>query len=161
MEAKPTYYKNILFRSKLEASYAKTLDSLNIKWAYEVNGYRIKNIDYLPDFWLSEINTFLEAKGPITPGAEKAEELAQAVEDDWFNSTTIVMIGNELGELKMADGNDQVVLAKCRKCKKYWLMPTVRSFNCRNCNEYDGDHHIEEYHNKLNLEQIKIEFNKK
>ena len=74
MEAIRTFYRGTWFRSKLEASYAQTFDYYNIEWVYEVNGYHIENVKYLPDFWLPEINTVLEVKGPLVPGVERAKK---------------------------------------------------------------------------------------
>lgn len=156
MKAIQTLYNGTLFRSKLEASYAKTFDSLGIKWSYEVNGYDLGNTRYLPDFWLSNSNTFFEVKGPVTPGADKAEALAKAVEDDWFDPTTMVIIGNELGELKIPGEDDDVRLQKCAMCKMYCFVSVSRSYACRNCGTHDGDHHIEEWYDRIELKQITI-----
>ncbi|MGO8990344.1 MAG: hypothetical protein ACLQGU_05185 [bacterium] len=156
MKAIPTKYGGTTFRSKLEASYAKTLDLLTIKWTYETNGFDLGSIKYLPDFWLPDIRTFLEVKGPFIPGAEKARELSKKVEDDWWDPSSIVIIGNELGKMKTADGEEEVALLKCRKCGKYWFASVSRSYACRNCGMHDGDHHIEEWHNNLDLAQINI-----
>ncbi|MBL0058861.1 MAG: hypothetical protein IPP35_07080 [Elusimicrobia bacterium] len=157
MEAIPTNYKNIRFRSKLEASYALTFDSYGIEWAYEVNGFQIDSIKYLPDFWLPKIHTVLEVKGPLVPGAEKTKALAGAVNNpDWWNPQTLVVIGNEMGVIKDAENDTDVSLAKCTKCKQFWFMPWYLSFACRNCNEYDGDHHIEKTYERFELKQFHI-----
>lgn len=159
MKAIPTVYNKTKFKSKLEASYAKTLDLFKIFWVYEVNSYNIDGIKYLPDFWLPNINTFLEVKGPLVPGAEKTKELAKIIDKqnkDRWNPETIVIIGNEKGALKMANNNSDVALSQCENCKKYWFMPWALSFACRNCGTWDGDHHILKSFNKLTLEQMNI-----
>jgi hypothetical protein len=159
MKAIPTEYKGIVFRSKLEASYAKTLDDLQIKWTYEHNGYDIDGVKYLPDFWLPEISTFLEVKGPVVPGAEKARELAVAANlesDAWWFPKFLVVIGNEMGELRLADDNSHMSLAICERCKRYWFMPDSCSYECRNCGIHDGDHHIMRSFDKLTLKIIKV-----
>ncbi|MGA2467238.1 MAG: hypothetical protein ABSH06_23170 [Thermodesulfobacteriota bacterium] len=158
MKAIPTEYKGIFFRSKLEASYAKTLDELKIVWVYEHNGYDIRGVKYLPDFWLPEIRTFLEVKGPFIPGAEKARDLAVVLnpeEEVWFPNV-LVVIGNELGELRLADDDSHVSLAVCERCKGYWFMPDTGSYACRNCGIYDGDHHIIRTFDILTLSQLQV-----
>jgi hypothetical protein len=58
-----TRYAGCRFRSRLEARWAVLLDKLGIKWMYEHQGYLTEHGPYLPDFWLPELNTFLEIKG--------------------------------------------------------------------------------------------------
>lgn len=159
MKAIPTEYKGINFRSKLEASYAKTLDELEIRWAYEHNGYDIGGVRYLPDFWLPEIRTFLEVKGPVIPGAEKARALAVVLnpeEEAWWFPHFLVVIGNEMGELRLAEDDSHVSLAVCERCKRYWFMPDTGSYACRNCGIQDGDHHLKRTFDKLTLSQLQV-----
>jgi len=56
-------YKNIWFRSRWESSFARWLDSKNIKWIYEPKRFKISIGTYLPDFFLPEKNTWIEVKG--------------------------------------------------------------------------------------------------
>jgi len=64
IKAIQTRYKGHLFRSRLEARWAVVLDALGVEWHYEAEGYDLgKDLGYyLPDFWLPELNTFLEIK---------------------------------------------------------------------------------------------------
>jgi hypothetical protein len=48
--AKPTMYKGILFRSKLEARWAAFFDALPVVWEYEPRWFNLKSGNYLPDF---------------------------------------------------------------------------------------------------------------
>lgn len=77
MQAKETRYKNIVFRSRLEARWAVFFDALNIQWKYELEGYVLKNgMSYLPDFYLENVGghigngkksgIFVEIKGNLT-----------------------------------------------------------------------------------------------
>jgi hypothetical protein len=73
IQAIQTRYAGYRFRSRLEARWAVFLDSLGIKWEYEVEGYSLPSGGYLPDFWLPELiagshkpGTWLEIK-PDTP----------------------------------------------------------------------------------------------
>ena len=62
-----TWYKEILFRSRLEARFAMILDALKIEWIYEPDGFELSNgIKYLPDFFLKfsdGSSQAVEAKG--------------------------------------------------------------------------------------------------
>jgi hypothetical protein len=62
IKAIETLYAGRRFRSRLEARWAVLLDALDIRWSYEHQGYATEYGPYLPDFWLPEINTFLEIK---------------------------------------------------------------------------------------------------
>jgi hypothetical protein len=58
-------YKGIWFRSRTEARWAVFFDSLGVQWEYEKEGYQLKSGWYLPDFWLPEVNSFVEVKPDI------------------------------------------------------------------------------------------------
>ena len=53
---------NQLFRSAWEANIARVLDIKNIHWSYEELFFSLKDINYLPDFFLDN-NIILEVKG--------------------------------------------------------------------------------------------------
>lgn len=67
INALPTTYKGIEFRSKNEAQWAVFLDECGIEWQYEPAGYQLISGWYLPDFWLPEVDAFLEVKPSGTP----------------------------------------------------------------------------------------------
>jgi hypothetical protein len=70
----PTNYRGIRMRSKLEASYAKYLDSISEEWLYEPERFFLEELQctYLPDFYLPRIDTYSEVKG-WDQGLEKVE----------------------------------------------------------------------------------------
>ncbi|HDQ04360.1 MAG TPA: hypothetical protein ENN23_07350 [Deltaproteobacteria bacterium] len=79
-----TIYKDFRFRSRLEARWAVFFDELGIFWEYEKEGYEVNGIRYLPDFWLSQFDCWIEIKGD-TPGyfeKLKAINLCLALEKD-------------------------------------------------------------------------------
>ncbi|WNI19145.1 hypothetical protein [Actinacidiphila sp. ITFR-21] len=78
IDAVPTAYGDITFRSRLEADWAQTLDANRIKWQYEPQTITLPSgVNYLPDFWLPELGTWIEVKGPGIPRTEKAVELGK------------------------------------------------------------------------------------
>ena len=47
-----TLYRGYRFRSRLEARWAVFLESCGLKFDYEVEGYDLDGVWYLPDFWV-------------------------------------------------------------------------------------------------------------
>jgi len=79
IEARPSWYGGTVFRSKLEADWAATLDDWRIVWQYEPETITLPSgVTYIPDFWLPELGIWLEVKGTGVPRIEKAVELGQA-----------------------------------------------------------------------------------
>lgn len=77
MKAKPTVYKGIRFRSKLEARWAVFFDALGVTWEYEPAIESVKG-EYVPDFLMGS-KTLIEVKPLIK---DKSEPWCLA-EDDW------------------------------------------------------------------------------
>jgi len=55
-KARPTTYKGIKMRSRLEAGFAAWLDEFSVEWNYEPRAYAAEEGQYLPDFELPEIS---------------------------------------------------------------------------------------------------------
>ena len=71
IKAIETEYNGYKFRSRLEARWAVFFDAAGIKYQYETEGYEIGDgVKYLPDFYLPELETHVEAKGK-RPGYEQ------------------------------------------------------------------------------------------
>lgn len=74
-----TTYRGVLFMSTLEADWAKTLDSLGIRWMYEPEGLRLPDgQNYRCDFYLPAVATWFEVKGPHDQRLDKPGVLADA-----------------------------------------------------------------------------------
>lgn len=58
-----TLYKGYKFRSRVEARWAVAFDVIGIKYNYELEGLKLDNCYYLPDFYLSDFNCWVEIKG--------------------------------------------------------------------------------------------------
>ncbi|MGW6970371.1 hypothetical protein [Streptomyces sp. NPDC054952] len=92
IDAVPTAHSGTHVRSRLEADWARTLDGLGIVWKYEPELITLPSgIQYLPDFWLPEIGTWLEVKGPTTPRREKAAELGKARACQWPGGQLVLL----------------------------------------------------------------------
>lgn len=59
-----TVYRGYRFRSRMEARFAVMFDRLNLHWEYELEGFHTAAGPYLPDFWIPELNEWVEIKGP-------------------------------------------------------------------------------------------------
>lgn len=69
-----TKYKGYRFRSRLEARWAVFFDTLGIAWEYEKEGYDLGKAGwYLPDFWLPDLQLWIEIKGENPTPQEKAK----------------------------------------------------------------------------------------
>lgn len=87
----PTKYKGYTFRSRLEARWAVYFDLIGITWEYEPEGYKLRNgVWYLPDFYLHQLDTFVEIKPmPVLYGAKNTADSRLFVSgkdyrDKWF-----------------------------------------------------------------------------
>ncbi len=78
LKAIETLYKGYRMRSRTEGRWATFLDALGLSWDYEAEGYDLGGVWYLPDFWLPDLDLWVETKGemPSEQELEKAESLA-------------------------------------------------------------------------------------
>lgn len=56
-------YKGIKMRSSWEISYAQYLDIKGYIWKYEPESFKMLHGFYTPDFWVEELNSYVEVKG--------------------------------------------------------------------------------------------------
>jgi hypothetical protein len=113
----PTNYAGITFRSRLEADWALTFDSLGVAWSYEPEGIELPDGErYLPDFWLPKIRTWFEVKGPGVPGRSKVETFAAHLADptDGIEMGGAIVIGTA------PTGAAMTFSVACRYCRT-WL----------------------------------------
>lgn len=67
IKAIPTEYGGYWFRSRLEARWAVFFNAIGIPFRYELQGYNLDGIKYLPDFYLPDIGQYFEVKPfPVT-----------------------------------------------------------------------------------------------
>lgn len=63
IKAIETNYDGYKFRSRLEARWGVFFKNLGIEYLYENEGYELPSGWYLPDFYLPELDLFVEVKG--------------------------------------------------------------------------------------------------
>lgn len=82
-----TVWKGIKYRSRTEARWAVFFQELNITARYEEERFKLSNgINYLPDFYLPELDVYLEVKPDsdevVTEEWVKAQQLALDLKKD-------------------------------------------------------------------------------
>jgi len=86
-----THYHGYRFRSRLEARHAVFFDTLGIAYEYEKEGYDLNGTRYLPDFWLPEMECFIEIKGQLPSQEEFAKTKLLAI---YTGKPVYLMAGN-------------------------------------------------------------------
>jgi hypothetical protein len=79
IKSKNTFYNGYNFRSRLEARWAIWFDCMEIKYGYEIEGYDLDGKAYLPDFWLPDLNIWIEIK-PSDPNPKEIEKAVRLEE---------------------------------------------------------------------------------
>jgi hypothetical protein len=68
-----TFYKGYHFRSRNEARWAVFFDNIRLQYRYEFEGFDLNGLRYLPDFFLTKQNWWVEVK-PELPTKEEREK---------------------------------------------------------------------------------------
>lgn len=92
IKAIETRYKGYRFRSRLEARWAVFFDHLGVKWEYEKEGFDLgEHGCYLPDFWLPDLDMWVEIKGDDISKTDSAKCFALVKQT---NKTVAVLCGS-------------------------------------------------------------------
>ena len=98
-----TYYNGYRFRSRLEARWAVFFDAGKIKYEYEPEGFDINGTRYLPDFYLSDLDIYVEVKRDTAEGIEEVKtKCAKAI--TWGGPIKQLLILSDIPEGKSPDG---------------------------------------------------------
>lgn len=110
-KARPTVYKGVQMRSRLEAGFAAWLDRYHFDWEYEPRAFASEEGQYLPDFQLSNVfvswlenpaTVFVEVKpsaflaDPGYPSTQEADE-AFDVDLETLNANGRILAESEPG----------------------------------------------------------------
>lgn len=146
-------YKKIPMRSILETKVAHFLDSLEIKWKYEPKVFTLTNgVTLIPDFYLEELNMWLEVKGDMElankeiwkrfVAEEQTELLMLNGKEVWwlssreFSQPTCENPYDNLWE------DTSIYIGKCSECYKYFFCSMTGIYSCRHCKNHNGDHDL-------------------
>ena len=76
MQAIETEWRGFNFRSRLEARYAVMFEKMGMDWRYEIQGFDLgDDRPYLPDFWLPELELYVEIKGTSIDDETRATQV--------------------------------------------------------------------------------------
>jgi hypothetical protein len=106
MNIKPieTIYNGYKFRSRLEARWAVFFDEMNIKYEYELEGFEMQipkdeieivgcnKLFYLPDFYIQELDIFVEIK-PSIDKIDESDIFKIVTFLTWFDKNLLLIIG--------------------------------------------------------------------
>lgn len=120
-KARPTVYKGVKMRSRLEAGFAAWLDDRRFEWAYEPGAFAGERGQYLPDFrieslrcsWLEEPATaYVEVKPKAWPywderddADQEHEALMRRMAIIWESEPAAVLL---LAQPRGTDGTNEV-----------------------------------------------------
>ena len=155
----PSIYRGVKMRSKSEAKFAEWCDQHELKWAYEPEGFCAGGQSYLPDFYLSEIRTFVEIKPlifikecskmlPIIASPQMYGFCFLIVDmhpkmtplyfwEEWCDECSDGLNPRE----DIPDWAGNFAFNWCSSCKKP-IICSWGSWACRHCGLYDGDGHL-------------------
>lgn len=94
LKAIETVYNGYRFRSRLEARWAVFMDALGVSYQYEPEGFDLDGMAYLPDFWLPDLDTWLEIK-PKAPNDREQTVASKLAE---YSRKDVVILAGIPGE---------------------------------------------------------------
>ena len=94
IKAIETEYDGHRFRSRVEARWAVFFNVIGLKYEYEIEGYQMGELRYLPDFYIPSLNRWFEIKGkPLSEtDIKKCEEFCRRLDNE--NIKFSVLIGS-------------------------------------------------------------------
>ena len=118
-----TNYKGYRFRSRLEARWAVFFDRLGIRWQFEPEGFDLKKHNlgyYLPDFYLPDLNYWIEVKPENFSREDEAAYEKLACVAVGTNAKGLLVAGEPYLNVEMASFNNCPALDSARD--KWWLV---------------------------------------
>lgn len=180
LKAIPREYKGVEYRSTTESKVAEIFDKYGTKFIYEPEGYSLNGMLYIPDFYLPEIKTFVEVKGPTNSDLSKPKALLESLcesltedekQENWWLPKYIVVIIYSDGTFYSAEETEddikrqiamhykELLFATCFKCNKKYFVGCDRGYACRACGHYEGGslkNPLEEFNLFTNQRQYKF-----
>jgi len=157
IKAIETIYNGYRFRSRLEARWAVFFDAAGIEYQYEAEGYKLSNgMNYLPDFWLPQLDCWVEIKGEW-PSDEDWLKMCFLANDSTYRVLLLGQIpisNNDLPDnyygVKIygfyPDGtldyhDDSLCFCQCDLCEKWGFVyeGRIRQCGCRNTDRVYGN----------------------
>ncbi len=125
----------------MEARTAYVFDQLELKWEYEPESFMLKNgISYIPDFYLPEIDTWVEVKGVML---EKDKKQIEQFNREGHEILVLMEEKALFFEMDFMQGKKQKAeLGHCSECDSFFFCGTIGIYYCRSCSFHNGDHDL-------------------
>lgn len=126
IQAINTKFDGYLFRSRLEARWAVFFNDLSFKYEYEKEGFQLEDGTwYLPDFFLTELYTWVEVKPDkiIDEDRRRALLLSKGIGDGFFVVLVNGLPGPRLFECYCNGESVSECTFSIYIKKKGWTMP--------------------------------------
>lgn len=136
-----TIYKGYSFRSRLEARWAMVFNKLEIPYEYEREGYDLGGEWYLPDFWLPQVECFVEIKpkeeAALEDGIKKCQSLSIASDkrvlliggNPWRGEYSLIVFSRCHGECGHSEKHEHENLVlypgefgECTECRSIYAL---------------------------------------
>lgn len=109
LKARPTMYRGIQMRSRLEAGYAAWLDRHNFTWEYEPCAFTDRHgTQYLPDFRLTEVS--------VLGWDEPATAYVEVKPEGWDDYDTYTHLIDRMATIHQSDPTALVVIETPQDC---------------------------------------------
>jgi len=95
LKARPTTYRGVRMRSRLEATFAQHCDAVGLAWEYEPECFADETGQYLPDFKVSSGITgddYEYAYVEVKPTASQAELARPAMQRVWSSDRSAMLV---------------------------------------------------------------------
>ena len=153
------------YKSELEFITSRWLAKLKIAFIYEPGTYKTNKGNYTPDFYLPEINTYIEVRPDFSFFSDSYIELLK--EFAYLKSADILLVTrdklkviefikwgnpdtNEFDpEAYLQDEFDVAQIIVCSHCGKKSFCTSYGIYSCRHCKVHEGDHDCQDLNNSF------------
>lgn len=101
--ARPTIYRGVRMRSRLEASFAQLLDEKDLPWQYEPRAYGGRQGQYLPDFEIVLPEAGRSVIVEVRPTVDRAMPAMSQMVIVWESEPLLLMLTTPEGPTWLAD----------------------------------------------------------
>ena len=87
-------YKGLKLRCSYELAFAQYLDAKGYTWTHETEAFETSHEFYTPDFWVNELNSYVEVKGYFRKDAKlKFDEFRRAMRGFRLDKPYLLSLG--------------------------------------------------------------------
>lgn len=142
-----TEFDGVMYRSRLEAQTALFLKKLHLKYLYEPHVIDLGDgVNYVPDFYLPDIDTYIEVKGGHNERLDKWEKFVELREKELIEKHGDAFSFNGRNILIKETGidNKNINIIFCSSCEKKSFLDFVNDlYICPSCNKHYSDEELD------------------